>query len=371
MTFKSLSINVYIRILVPFIIILTFFAYQNFTQTEELIINEAFQKIENQLQMKVEELDGFIFEKQKISWGMSHNPMFINAIKQIYRDTHKRPTKAYRDFMSYLIELKNGDPEVIAVYASLDQSQRYYDSNEYVTNDKYFLNDRPVYVQEKKRQKVELANPSYDYTYKMWIISNKEPLFDENRSFLGMAGMDIKIEVIFDKINNLKVSDDSFAFAFGQDGTIFVHPDTSLILDQKIDILEDSGYENFSQIKDRFLQSEKGKEFISVNGVESVIFYSTMNSNKWKIATVVPLSKVLEPVQALKSAMIYELLIGIILISLILILVAFGIANPVKSLVGILKSPSPSLKSLTERLISCKKLYLSLSRFRSKPFAKI
>lgn len=350
MTFKSLSFNIYIRILAAFLIILSVFTFFIFNQSKELIKEEAIVKIENQLQAKVEETNAFFLEKQKISWSLFNNPFLKAASKNIYRNTHKNPNKAFKDLMKYFKELENNDPELKAVFLACDNSQRYYDSKGYISADDYFLDERSAYKRSKNLRKFEMANPQFDISDKTWIITNQGPLIDDDGNFLGLTGVDLRIETVVDKVQELKVTNDSYAFAFGQDGTIFVHPDTSLILDEKIGILEQKGFENFNSISSEIINSEKGVRQININGIENLLFYSQMKSNNWKIAIVVPLSKVLEPVNKMKELIIYGFMLGILIISIILLLVSFGIAKPVKILVGRFKELSEGDGDLSVRL---------------------
>lgn len=350
MTFKSLSLNIYIRILGSFLLIICIFSYVNYNQTKTLVQEEAISKIDNQLQSKVEEVNAFFLEKQKISWSLFNNPFLKDASKKIFRNTHKNPNKAFKDMMKYFKELENNDPDLKAVFLSCEKSQRYYDSKGYISDDNYFLDERPNYQKSKQFRKFELANPLFDISDNTWIITNQGPLIDDNGDYLGLTGVDLTIETVVQKIQDLKVTDDSYSFAYGKDGTIFVHPDTSLILDEKIDKLESKGFDNFSLYTKKLLEEERGIIPLTILGVENLLFFSKMSSNNWKIGVVVPLEKVLEPVSELKNSMIYGLLIGIVIISIILILVSLEIANPVKKLVSRFKELSEGDGDLSTRL---------------------
>lgn len=352
MKLKSLNLNIYLIILITFLLIFTVYSYLTYHQTKEILEKETFLKIENQLQGKVEEIDAYFFNKEEILKILQSSPTVINFMKNVSRNTKLEGYSPYNEIMMFFKDIKSKNSDFKSIAIAVDGSDRYYNIQGYVSADDYYLNQRPSYVDSKRNKKFEFVDPWLDNTDNNKLhVTLREPVLLNNSNYLGFVAIDLTLENVFQAIDKLKVSEDSEVFAINKEGVLVIHKDQKLINQINISDFSKFGFAFSSDDKTKLLSEKKGRLEIEVDGEKKFLLFMELPINKWKIVTIVSANTVLAPINSLKNNIYISLVIGVAIVSLILIIVSTGIANPIKKLVYRFKDLSQGDGDLSIRII--------------------
>lgn len=270
---------------------------------------------------------------------------------EIERDSDLENYPLYQEVMENYRRVEALDKTLKTFAIAIDRSARVYTSYDMsVSQDDYWLTERPGYIESKKLAKSEFTPPWEDNNTKEIIVTMREPVLDEARNYLGFISVDLDVQEVVDQVQSLSVSDDSYVIAYGPDGLLYVHPNTELINVAKLEDLEEHSFENFKKEVPNLLNSDEGTIQINIAGVENYIMFSKLPVNNWGIAIIVPVSTILAPIAKLKTEIMSYFILGIVVISVVLILLAISIVNPIKRLVVRFKELSEGDGDLSIRL---------------------
>lgn len=193
-----------------------------------------------------------------------------------------------------------------------------------------------------------LGDENYNYFYMDWYqipaIMQKtywsEPYFDEGagnvlmatysvpfyctrdgeRRFAGIATVDLELDWLTDIVNAVRIFDTGYAFMLSRNGVAVTHPDRTMIMNKSI----------FSNAEewDAPIMREIGRELISgksqfrqytLPGRPKLwTYYRNLESNQWSIMVVFPDREMYAGLRAMNTMLIFFILAGLILLSLIL-----------------------------------------------------
>jgi diguanylate cyclase (GGDEF)-like protein/PAS domain S-box-containing protein len=170
---------------------------------------------------------------------------------------------------------------------------------------KYDPRKRPWYIQAMNNpDKVTLSAPYADYNNPDNIlISACTTIKNNTGSILGVMGLDVSLDNISKIVKSIKVSDDSYTFLFNKEGTIIAAPNNKLN-SKNIKILSTSGYHGnktnantniIYSVKNytKLINEKSGNFETTINGEDVLINVYTSSNTGWKIATVIPKSKLI------------------------------------------------------------------------------
>ncbi|GAB4187242.1 MAG: methyl-accepting chemotaxis protein [Calditrichia bacterium] len=320
---SNLARKIFLIIITVFILFSVFSDIVKYNRIKKLVLHESLEKIKFTLTSNVKDVDSFLKEKLKIAKVLQNDPILKQWLATVERDQKLDEDKTYQQIVQYYDQLMQTDPDLKAIFFASDKSQLYYDFSGYVSEPTYYLNNRPWYQEVKKTLKTEYSAPSVDLKDTSFAISANGPVFDDMGNFVGVTGIDITMTDMIKKLQEVSFGDGSYVFAYGKDGTIYIHPDTSIVMKKKISQLPSfSSKENNAVLESMLKKREDMMEF-SFNGNPYFIYFTTLPTTNWKIATVIPEENITGSLANIKSVMQFSTILGI----LVLIVVVFGLTR--------------------------------------------
>ncbi|WP_219641014.1 methyl-accepting chemotaxis protein [Cohnella sp. CFH 77786] len=140
-------------------------------------------------------------------------------------------------------------------------------------------------VGEKGENGTQFTAPYYDPGTNVTMVTVAVPLFDDRKSFLGVATGDLNLTTIQKIIGDVKIGDTGWAFLIDAEGTYMAGAPENKIMKAKI--AEDDN-PSLAALGKEILGNGSGENaFQDGNGLNHV-FYSKLPSANWYLAVVMP-----------------------------------------------------------------------------------
>ena len=200
------------------------------------------------------------------------------------------------------------------------------------------------YYQMKRSGKSMIVDPKfYSPTGKIedqYLNSNISVPIKIGNTFIGLAGVDIDLQHFQDVIEKIKPFEEGYAFIVSYDGTFVAHPNTSYVGKYFYDV--------FPLLDESFLITEQIKEgknfsfnFYNEENDEFFCCYAPIIIEEvetpWSLAIVVPNKVIISKARNVLINGIYVSLIGLLVLSLVVWLIARNITLPIKNVTEVLK----------------------------------
>lgn len=330
---NKIFLKIFLTFLLSFIVYLIASELLKYGKIKKIVFNEALEKIENRLDAKVSQLDGFFKEKLKIAHVLQYNPWIKQWLRAVNRGENLNSDEEYQKIVHYLNELKQQDPDLKSVFFASDHSQLYYDFSGYVSESNYYLNNRPWYQEVKRKRKIEYTSPSIDLKDTSYAISVNAPILGENGEFIGVTGIDLTLKKVINVLQSISFGKNSFVFAFGHDGTIYVHPDTSLVMKSNLADLEKKGVKGIASIVDQLIDGSDRLFPVLFKGKKYFLYSKKIPTTHWGIAILFPEQYIYAPLSHIKYTMQVSSFLGLIIMALIMFFIASYLTKPILQMV--------------------------------------
>ena len=163
------------------------------------------------------------------------------------------------------------------------------------------------------------------------------PIFQTNENgekvFAGVLAVDMSIEFLKEEVTSIPVSNSGYAMITTAKNTAVAYPKRIAQGKRNRDVIvkERRGKKDFDF--DRRVRDSSGLFIGTVaGGEESAIYYTTIHSNNWTFMVVWPIQKYRESQRAMRSQFLLMALGGYSIILVIILLISFRVARPLKEL---------------------------------------
>ncbi len=147
------------------------------------------------------------------------------------------------------------------------------------------------------------------------ICTYSIPLYDKAGKFIGIFTADISLDWLADLINDLKKSDQSYAYMLNNEGTYIAHYLKERILRRNIfevsDEMKSSGVEELGR---RMVSGERGTQMVNNDGVMTYVFFGTLTHSQWSLAIVTPTSDVFGELYRINRIVLVIIIVGLLLL---------------------------------------------------------
>jgi len=197
---------------------------------------------------------------------------------------------------------------------------------------------------KKTRNTVILEPYYYSYTknstHEILETSIVSPIIDNNK-FLGVVGVDIQLEQFQEIINNVKPFENSIAFLVSNEGSYVANPSPELIGKRIQDLFPDQDNKN------NITKHIKDGKFLSYSeiGLDGSMYYTAYAPIKigttgtpWAIGIAVPIDQVMSKANKNFKVSLIVGVIGLLILSLVIYIIANSITNPILKITQYLKN---------------------------------
>lgn len=185
-------------------------------------------------------------------------------------------------------------------------------------------------------------------------ISFAIPVYNNNRTIIGVLVADLPAKQLSDDIDDILVGQTGYCYILGQGGTVVAHKDFQLVTqrdnsqetaktDKKLASL--AAFEKMAVEID-----EPSIGFYEYDGVKKIASYATMKTTDWTIIINAPVEEFMGTIDELRIEMIF-IGFGVLALSLVIVLfVAMRMIKPINVVVTALKDIAQGEGDLTVRL---------------------
>jgi len=174
------------------------------------------------------------------------------------------------------------------------------------------------------------------------------PITDDKGTPQGLVGAGIQLNFVSDTIKALGLKGKSYGIVLAQDGTIIVHPDTSVVMKQT---LSEMGGGRVRGLDEYMKSNSSGIYNFADNGEKKIAFFSKVPTTGWTIATVIDEGQLHSKIYTLRNVLIGLTLATIVLIGTVIFLITNSISKPVRQVVAGLRDIAEGEGDLTMRLV--------------------
>jgi len=229
---------------------------------------------------------------------------------------------------------------------------------------------------------LQLGNKDYDYFTWEWYSKPKElktpcwsdpyydegggrkimctysaPIFDKNKTMIGIFTSDISLEWLTDLIGKMKLNDRSYIFMLDRKGTYIIHYIRERILNKTIfEVSKDMGEPNVKQLGENMIAGKQGMQVFNNSGISSFAFYAPVPHTQWSLAIVIPREDVFSDLRRINLLLVAIVFLGLAALLLVSTKIVNNLTNPLKRFAisaraiahGDFTAPLPNIRSHDE-----------------------
>ena len=190
----------------------------------------------------------------------------VQHIDNILLDVEQSSGNIYWKMLSHLNE-----PEKVEAYC-----QRVVDCNPYVV-DCRVVRDSVVATPDTTSNGIVYENPSWTDPYKSAdgkdaITSFRLPIYTMQGK-VGMLRVDVSLALLSKIVLEVKPSPNSFCTLLGRDGTFIVHPDSTKLNHNAIEVARKTSEPSVVEAAQAMVSGETGYMYVKLQGEDCYVFY--------------------------------------------------------------------------------------------------
>lgn len=304
--------------------IFTFFSYR---ASEHIISDNIEQNLTSIAQDTADYMDVLFAEKQKIMLASARS---LHTILD-------SPENMKQD----VIALKN----IIgaqAAYIGLENKDIYisFDWNPPADFD---VTTRPWYVATKSKNKAVIVDPYVDAN-NHYLSTVTAPIYDRNKEFLGVLGIDISLELFIDRSKEIEVNG-GYVYFLDDNRKILGHPKEKVVGKELIKVAP-----SLSPFIDDIYNKDKGVVEYEYNGVNKIMYFNTVKRTGWKVMVAVDKKMAFKSLAEQAQKQIILNIIAIVLSLIVINILLYFSFRPLNQLSEMVEDLAKGEGDLTKRL---------------------
>ena len=163
------------------------------------------------------------------------------------------------------------------------------------------------------------------------------PIFQKNKNgeevLAGVLAVDMSIDFLKETISEIPVSNSGYALITSAKNVAVAYPKSIAQGKRNREIVVKESHGNNQILFDRRTRDSSGLFLGTVaGGEESAIYYTTIKANNWTFMVVWPIEKYLKDQSSMRKLFLVLAIGGYIIILIIILLISFRVAKPLKEL---------------------------------------
>jgi len=278
------------------------------------------------------EIDKFIEKNIVIVEQMKTNQDYQAITEALVTREEKRQHPLFEVVTQELQAIKASDPNISLAYIGITKSNDVISSAaEFDPKPDYDINQRLWYIETLKSRGITVTSPYIDIVTEEMVVSITTPIL-KNNNVIGAMGIDLQVADISKLMDTYKIGKNGYTLLVNKDGSIFYHPDNRPTSADQSD-----AYADLSPYMKRITSGNSGVIEYSQGNTAKYIAYVPTQSSNWVVATVIPRSEVLAPLN--------QFIVSLLFISLVLL---FLIALFIKRMTRLISEPIVTISDSIE-----------------------
>ena len=168
---------------------------------------------------------------------------------------------------------------------------------------------------------------------KEMLTSYCNPILDTDGKFMGVINIGLSLSWLSNTISAVKPYPNSYSIMVGHGGTYFVHPDTTKLLNETI-FTETMEREDTAKtaLGHAMQRGEEGMRQLTIDGVDSYVFYKPLGDTGWSMAIVCPESDIFGGFDRLRRTVMTIVTVGLLLMLFFFIQIITSELQPLRRL---------------------------------------
>ncbi|MFH1652513.1 MAG: cache domain-containing protein [Pseudomonadota bacterium] len=308
----------------------------SYNLSRKTVISEIYKQAESVKFRYRDYIDGYFKAAENVATGMAISVMTDDDISE--PRIHK-----------LLMESVKWNPEIYGMTIFLEPSSEE-------RGKKLFA---PYYFRDGKLMKYVPAEGTFKFWEQGWYSKPKEmgaPVWTEpyldlgtktimttfsvpiyrNKTFIGLATVDISLDALSRKINSIKIGEMGYAFLVSRDGTFLTHPDPGkYVLKEKIEsVASQSQDQGFKELSRMMIEGKSGATSVvdPFKKKSSWVTYATVPASGYSLAIFIPEDELLSSADLLRDKILAVSVGVVILLVIIIVFVSSRITRPIADL---------------------------------------
>ena len=279
--------------------------YNTYIDSNTQLVNELSSSIENYLKT---------FE--------TASKIFSNDVHIKNVDNISKGDVFYDDMLEAFQSYIDGNDDVTSVYLGTKDKRMIDPAWPEVTMDEYDPTSRDWYIEAEKQGVTIWTSPYLDQQTKLLVVSVATPVFDKNNNLVGVIGVDISLDRLSQKMNNITIGNSGYPRLIDKDLNVMTHKKPELIgLPIDLDVFNEGLQNNKTETID-----------FKEDGIDKLGSLSVIKLTNWYVFASMDKSDFTK----LTLPILY-ITIGLVTICLVLgitiaLLITKGITKPITSL---------------------------------------
>ena len=234
-------------------------------------------------------------------------------------------------------KLKKTQDQVLDYYIGFSD-KRILSGTGWQPDSDYDCTKRDWYCDAISKNNTIFTLPYVDSDSKKMVITIAEPLV-MNDKVVGVLAVDITVDYLVKLVNNIKISDGSYAFLIDSQKNIMTYPERKFLptADKSYQLGEITDGRLNSLSKQIDAHQYKLKKLIDYDGQEKYFYLSEIKSSGWILGFSIPTSVVLANLHDLLVGFAYACGISLVISMLVIYGLLKGLLRPVLHLTRIVK----------------------------------
>jgi methyl-accepting chemotaxis protein len=278
----SISTKVSFVLFIAIIIVFSITGFLIYSYTKSIFIQNVEENLSTKSEAIADQVNSMFAEKGTIVRQISTNQEIIKYLNSA-KSRNEATTNSYYDGVSKTLdEIVKTDSSIAMAWVASNKSNFLIGSDHVLSDQSFDIKSRPWYEAVLEEDDVYFTEPYMDEVFGKVILSAMKPLKEGNRT-VGIIAIDIFLDELPELMQSYKLGESGYSFLISNDGTILYHPNTELILEQKLPSL--SG--EIGNIGKKMVAGEKGLELAHVNDGQEYIGYSPVSTTEWSVGTAI------------------------------------------------------------------------------------
>ncbi|MFJ5770870.1 methyl-accepting chemotaxis protein [Psychrobacillus sp. NPDC093180] len=280
---NSISTKVAFVLFIAIIIVFSITGFLINSYTKSILVQSVEENVSTKSEAIADQVNNMFADKGTIVRQIATNQEILKYLNTAgSRD--EATTNAYYDgVLKSLDEIVKTDDAVAMAWIASNKSNFLVGSNNVVSDPSFDIKSRPWYEKAVEEEDVYFTEPYMDEVFGKMILSAMKPIKEGNNT-VGIIAIDLFLDELPQLMQSYKMGENGYSFLLSNDGTILYHPNSELILEQKLQSL--SG--EIGNVGQKMVKGEKGLELTQVNDSLEYIGYSPVPTTDWSVGTSIP-----------------------------------------------------------------------------------
>ena len=277
---NSISTKVAFALFLAIIIVFSITGFLINSYTKSILVQSVEENVSTKSDAIADQVNNMFAEKGTIVKQIATNQEILKYLNTAESRDEATTNSYYDGVLKSLDEIVKIDDTIAMAWIASNKSNFLVGSNNVVSDPNFDIKSRPWYEHALEEGDIYFTEPYMDEVFGKMILSAMKPI-KEGENTVGIVAIDIFLDELPQLMQSYKMGENGYSFLLSNDGTILYHPNSELILEQKLQSL--SG--EIGNVGQKMVEGEKGLRLTQVNDRLEYIGYSPVSTTNWSVGT--------------------------------------------------------------------------------------